>query len=165
MRWDRLFADLEAAADDDALLEREALVDELRDEVWAATPWRELLGGEVELEVLGAGRIAGRVGLVNERLLRVDAGSTEHVVALDAVLGARADARAPAPTSVDARLGWPHVLRRLRDDGDEVRFVRTDGAAWRGTVVRVVDGAVEVSSADRATLLPLRVLAMVSVPR
>lgn len=165
MRWDRLFADLEAAADDEGLLERDALVDELRDEEWSRTPWRELLGGQVEVEVLGAGRLTGAVDLVNERLLRIDAGNLEHVVDLQAVLGARADTRAPALTSVDARLGWPHVLRRLRDDGDEVRVVRTDGTAWRGQVVRVLDGAVEVRSASRTTVLPVRALAVVTIPR
>lgn len=165
MRWDRLFAELEAGADDEALLERESLVAELRDEEWARTPWRELLGGQVEVEVAGAGRLEGTVGLVNERLARIDAGNLEHVVALAAVLGVRTDARAPVLTSVDRRLGWPHVLRALRGEGDEVRLVRTDGAVVRGRVEQVVDGGVLVRSAGRVLLLPLQALAVVSVPR
>lgn len=165
MRWDRLFADLEASADDEALVEREAMVVELRDEEWSRTPWRELLGGQVEVEVRGAGRLVGVVGLVNETLLRIDAGHLEHVVALSAVLGARTDARAPVLTSVDARLGWSHVLRRLRDDGDEVLLVRVDGSSVRARVEHVVDGAVVVSSAERTLLVPLQALAVVTVPR
>lgn len=165
MRWDRLFADLEAAADDDALVEREAMVAELRDEEWSRTPWRELLGGQVEVEVAGAGRLGGTVGLVNERLLRLDAGGLEHVVALAAVLGVRTDGRAPALTSVDARLGWRQVLRRMRDDGDEVVLVRVDGSRVRAQVEQVVDGGVVVRSAGRSLLVPLHALAVVTVPR
>lgn len=165
MRWDRLFADLEAAADDDALVEREAMVAELRDEEWSRTPWRELLGGQVEVEVAGAGRLGGIVGLVNERLLRLDAGGLEHVVALAAVLGVRTDGRAPALTSVDARLGWRQVLRRMRDDGDEVVLVRVDGSRVRAQVEQVVDGGVVVRSAGRSLLVPLHALAVVTVPR
>lgn len=165
MRWDRLFADLEAAVDDDALLEREAMVAELRDEAWSRTPWRELLGGQVEVEVCGAGRLVGTVGLVNERLLRLDAGRLEHVVALAAVLGVRTDGRAPALTSVDARLGWNHVLRQMRDDGDEVLLVRVDGSSVRAQVEQVVDGGVLVRSAERTLLVPLQALAVVTVPR
>jgi hypothetical protein len=165
MRWDRLFADLEAAADDEALLEREALVAELRDEEWSRTPWRALMGGDVELEVQGAGRLAGTVGLVNERLARLDAGPLEHVVALAHVLGVRTEGRAPAPTAVDARLGWPHVLRRLRDDGDEVVLRRTDGTSVRARVDQVVDGGVLVRSAGRGLLVPLPAVAVVTVGR
>jgi len=165
MRWDRLFADLEAAADDDALLEREAMVAELRDETWSRTPWRELLGGQVEVEVSGAGRLSGTVGLVNERLLRLDAGGLEHVVALGAVLGVRTEGRAPTLTSVDARLGWSQVLRQIRADGDEVLVVRVDGSSVRAQVEQVVDGGVLVRSAGRTLLVPLQALAVVTVPR
>lgn len=165
MRWDRLFADLEAAADDEALLEREALVSELADEEWSRVPWRELLGGDVELEVQGVGRLAGTVGLVNERLARLDAGALEHVVALRSVLGVRTTGRAPTPTAVDARLGWPHVLRRLRDDGDEVVLRRVDGSSVRARVDRVVDGAVLVRDAGRVLLVPFGALAVVTVGR
>ena len=165
MRWDRLFAELEAGLDDEALVEREALVAELRDEEFSRTPWRELLGGDVEVEVEGAGRIAGTVGLVNERLVRIDAAGLEHVVALRSVLGVRTDGRAPVLGSVDARLGWPHVLRALRDGGEEVRLVRTDGAVLRARVVQVVDGGVLVVSAERTVLLPLHALAVVTIPR
>lgn len=165
MRWERLFAELEASLDDDALLERDALVADLRDEEWSRTPWRSLLGGHVELELLGAGRLVGEVGFANDRLVRLDAGSVEHVVAIDAVTGARTDGRAPAPSTVDARLGWPHVLRRLRDDGDEVRVVRTDGATLRAQVARVVDGGVVLRTAERDLLVPLRALAVVTLDR
>lgn len=165
MRWDRLFAELEASAADDALVEREAMVSELRDEEWSRTPWRELLGGQVEVEVAGAGRLSGTVGLVNERLLRLDAGGLEHVVALGAVLGVRTDGRAPALTSVDARLGWGRVLRSMRDDGDEVLLVRVDGSSLRARVEHVVDGGVLVRSAERTLLVPLQALAVVTVPR
>lgn len=161
MRWERLFADLEASLDDEALLERDALVHELGDEEWSRTPWRTLLAGHVELDVLGAGRLAGDVGFVNERLVRLDAGPVEHVVSLEAVVGVRTQGRADAGTStVAARLGWPQVLRRARDDGDEVRVVRIDGVVVRARVERLLDGAVVLGGLERDLVVPLRALAV-----
>jgi hypothetical protein len=66
---------------------------------------------------------------------------------------------------VDARLGWPHVLRRLRDDGDEVVLRRTDGTSVRARVDQVVDGGVLVRSAGRGLLVPLPAVAVVTVGR
>lgn len=164
MRWDRLFADLEAAADDDDLLEREALVAELRDEEWARTPWRDLLVGEVELDVAGAGQVAGRVRLVNERLVRVSTPQREHVVALAAVRGVTASGdRAPEPSVVAARLGWSQVLRRLRDDGEPCRVVTTSGAVHDAHVEQVLADAVLLRVGRRSTALPLAVVAVVTI--
>ncbi|MDX6278092.1 MAG: hypothetical protein QOJ72_2220, partial [Nocardioidaceae bacterium] len=41
MRWERLFAELEAQAGDVELQDRDALVEELADGDWAATSWRD----------------------------------------------------------------------------------------------------------------------------
>lgn len=65
MRWERLFAELEAQVGDVEMQDRDALVDELADGAWAETSWRDLLGGHVVLDVLGHGRIEGEVVLVN----------------------------------------------------------------------------------------------------
>lgn len=138
MRWERLFADLEAQADDLALSERDALVEELRDSDWAQTSWRELLGGHVALQVQGLGLVEGRVELVNERLVHVRASHADVVVAVGAVASVLAHERRADPLSrVGDRLGWRIVLRALRDEDERVRLVRPDGATHDGVVVVV----------------------------
>ena len=135
MRWDRLFADLEGQAADIELEERDVLVHELRDGAWAETSWLELVGGQVVLDVAGAGRLAGDVRLVNGRVVHLVAGRTEHVVSVPAVLEVvESGGRAPVPSTVTSRLGWGHVLRAARDDGDRTVLTRTDGVTVVGTV-------------------------------
>ncbi len=145
MRWDRLFAELEGQADDLELEERDALVTELRDGEWAETSWRDLLGGHVVLQVAGLGRVEGEARLVNECVVHLTSERAEHVVAGAAVLEVIAgERRAPAPTAVTSRLGWGHLLRAARDDGDRTLFTRTDGTT--------VDGAVDVVGRDFVTV-------------
>ncbi|MCD9197080.1 hypothetical protein [Aeromicrobium wangtongii] len=140
MRWDRLFQDLEAQASDIERDERDALVAELRDEQWAQTSWRDLAGGTVALEVLGAGRIEGRATLVNERLLQVSGDRVDHVIATRAVLVVHsAQRRADEVGRVGAALGWGQVFRALRDAGEPVTIRLVDGSAREG-VPDVVGG-------------------------
>lgn len=135
MRWDRLFDDLEAQADDLELQERDALVTDLRDEDWAGTSWRELLGGLVALEVLGAGRLDGVVTLVNEQLVQLQGDGVDHVVAAGAVtIVLDAQQRADPATAVGARLGWGRVFRALRETGEDIRVRLVDGTTRDGVV-------------------------------
>ena len=145
MRWDRLFADLEGQAADLELEERDALVSELRDGEWAETSWRDRLGGHVVLQVAGLGRVEGEARLVNEQVVHLASERAEHVVASAAVLEVIAgERRAPAPTTVTSLLGWGHLLRAARDDGDRTIFTRTDGTT--------VDGTVDVVGRDFVTV-------------
>lgn len=135
MRWDRLFEDLEAASSDLARDEADALADDLRDEEWADTSWRDLLGGRVRLEVRGAGQVTGEVASVNETLVRLRAGGVDQLVGVGAVVRVlEHERRADAPSRLDAALGWATALRRLRDDGEPVRVVTDDGASLDGRV-------------------------------
>ena len=43
-----------------------------------------------------------------------------------------------------SRLGWGHVLRAARDDGEQARLTRTDGAS--------IDGVVDVVGRDFVTV-------------
>ena len=152
MRWERLFADLEGQAADLELEERDALVSELRDGEWAETSWRDLAGGHVVLEVNGVGRVEGEATLVNETVVHLASERVDHVVATSAVLEVVAgERRAPDPTRVTARLGWGHVLRAARDDGDRARLTRTDGVAVDGTVDVVGRDFVTMTSASGRT--------------
>ena len=151
VRWDRLFADLEGQAADVELEQRDALVSELRDGAWAETGWRDLVGGHVVLEVAGLGRAEGEARLVNDLVVHLAAGSNDtrgdRVVATAAVLEVvSSERRAPATSAVTSRLGWGHVLRAARDDGDRVIVTRTDGVA--------VEGVVDVVGRDFVTLSP-----------
>lgn len=141
MRWDRLFADLEAEADEIHKAEAEGLAGDLRDEIWATTSWRDLVGGEVVLEVQGVGQVVGEVAAVNAQLVRVRSGPLDHLVACAAVTSVlRSQRRADPPSRIDAALGWSQALRRLRDAGEPVRIVLRDG--------RAVDGVIEVVGTD-----------------
>lgn len=135
VRWDRLFDELEAQAADIERDERDALVDELRDGDWAETSWRDLAGGRVVVEVLGAGRVAGHVTLVNERLVQLSGERVDHVVAVGAVVALHeSERRADDVGRVDAKLGWGHVFRALRAAGEPVAVRLVDGSSRDGTV-------------------------------
>lgn len=164
MRWDRLFDDLEAQADDLELQERDALVTDLRDEDWAGTSWRELLGGRVSLDVLGAGRLEGVVTLVNEQLIQLESEGVDHVVAANAVTEVLASQRrADAVTAVGARLGWGRVFRALRDTGEDVRLRLIDGTASDGVVDVVGRDFVRLrSESGRDHVVTWRTIAVVS---
>ena len=165
MRWDRLFADLEGQAADLELEERDALVSELRDGEWAETSWRDLVGGHVVLEVAGLGRVEGEARLVNEHVVHLTLERAEHVVAgaavLDVIAGGR---RAPAPTAVTSRLGWGHVLRAARDDGDRTILTRMDGTAVDGTIDVVGrDFVTMTTGAGRTRTVPFAALAALTL--
>jgi PAS domain-containing protein len=139
MRWERLFAELEAQMDDVEMQERDALVEELADGDWAATPWRDLLGGRVVLDVQGHGRLDGEVVLVNQRFVQLRGERVDHIVNASAVLAVLSSERRAVETSrVSAGLGWGHVFRALR--ADPVRVRRIDGST--------VDGSIDVVGSD-----------------
>lgn len=164
MRWERLFAELEAQGEDLEREERDVLVEELRDDDWARTSWRDLLGGRVAIEVRGAGRVEGSVVLVNERLLQLSGPSGDHLVATAAVTTVHSSERRGAtPTRVEAALGWRQVLRALRDSGDDVRVRLVDGGLWEGTIDVVGRDFVRLRSpSGRDQVLPLAGIAVVS---
>ncbi|MEV7395672.1 hypothetical protein [Aeromicrobium sp. NPDC092404] len=164
MRWDRLFADLEAQAADLELDERDALVDELRDGEWGQTSWQDLLGGRVVLTVRGADRVEGTVALVNERLVRLRGEALDHVVNAAAVTSVQSsERRADARTAVDDALGWGHVFRALRDAGEDIRIRLVDGSVRDGTVLVVGRDFVRLSAGSgRGQVLPFGAIAVVS---
>lgn len=136
MRWDRLFADLEAQAADLELDERDALVDELRDGDWAQTSWRDLLGGRVSLALCNGDRLEGTVTHVNADIIQLNGETVGHVVSTAAVVGVLAsERRADAPTAVTEALGWRHVFRAVRDAGDPIGVRLVDGTSREAHVV------------------------------
>lgn len=167
MRWDRLFDDLEAQLADLELQERDVLVGDLSDGDWAETSWRDLLGGRVVLEVQGAGRLEGVVGLVNQQIIQLRGDGVDHVVSAEAVTVLHsAQRRADSVTEVAARLGWGYVLRTLRDAGEEVRIRLVDTTARDGMVDVVGQDFVRLrTESGRDQIIAWRAIAVVSARR
>ena len=164
MRWERLFNEIEAQSGDLEMQERDALVEELRDGEWADTSWRSLMGGDVVLDVVGLGRLEGSAVLVNKQIIQLRGERVEHVVSADAVAAViAAGRRSDQPSVVSAALGWGHVFRALRAEGQPVRVRTVTGSTIDGTIDVVGADFVRVhedSGHDQS--VPFAALAMVS---
>lgn len=161
MRWDDLFADLEAQA---ALLAQRERADEVgersRIEVGrlaAIDRLRPAEGAIVSVTVLGGERIDGilrRVGaqwlLIEERVGR------EAVVALSAVLTVAGLSRWSADSSgvgaVESRLGLASALRGMARDRASVRVHLVDSHELDGTIDRVGSDYFELARHARGEL-------------
>jgi len=150
-----LFGEIEAAASDAVLDERDAMADDLRDEAWAERSWAESLAGEVVLGVLGVGDVRGRVSAVADDFVALVCGEDEVLVARRAVLTASGDRGAPGRI----RHGWAAMLRAARDDGELVRVTRLDGVTVQGRVTAVARDAMLLATV-RETFIPWRAVAV-----
>jgi hypothetical protein len=146
VRWDGLFADLEAQALALAVAERNAEIDErTRAEAGLlniADRLRPSIGASIGVRCAGGLHLSGRVRLVgSEWLLLVEGSGREAVVATAAIwsvagLG-RLSATADSIGLVETRLGMRHVLRGIVRDRSVVRLHLRDGVILDGTVDRV----------------------------
>ena len=155
MRWDELFADLEAHAAALARAERAGEVDErTRGEVGALAlvdRVRAAVGAPVRVQVLGGLTVSGTVSRVGSDWLLVDEqGGREAVVVLARVLRVRGLVRYSAvPDSmgvVESRLGLRHVLRGIARDRSMTRLHLVDGSVLDATPDRVGADFVEVAT-------------------
>jgi hypothetical protein len=146
MRWDALFADLEAQAEALERAERAAEVDErARIEVGALgllERLRPAVGAGVRLQCAGALTLSGVLTRVGPTWLLLDeAAGREVLVALAAVQGVSGLSRlSAAPDSmpiVESRLGLAHILRGVARDRSPVRICRVDGSVLDATIDRV----------------------------
>ena len=184
VRWDDLFTDLDVEADGLAQRERDAeIAERTRIELAALTVLDRLAAGtgtQVRLDVLGVGRLTGRLLRTAPQWLMLDAGGRSGwVVAVAAVTGieglSAAAAPAAAPLSATTTpAGWASIFRTLSRDRDVVSVLRLDGSVVRGMPVRVGRDFVEIwwrdedaatgeRAAPRHTLVPYLALAAVSV--
>jgi len=142
MRWEALFADMEAqldaaqaadlAAEVADLTRAERATVELRDRLRAAQ------GADVVILVMGGGTVAGELLEVAAQWALVGEGMRRALVPLGAVVAVRGLAvrSAPATGEVARRLGLGSALRALARDRATVR-VTTDGAELAGRIERV----------------------------
>ena len=146
MRWQQLFADLEARFEaEQEAAERSETSSRSRHEIGSlrlVDRLRGALGSPVVLQCRGAGQVSGTLGDVGvDWLLLVDAQGRDCLVASSAVravsgLGRRTAAPEDAGP-VRGRLDLRRALRGLARDRAAVQFVLDDGTALHGTVDRV----------------------------
>jgi hypothetical protein len=163
MRWQQLFADLQAQFEaEEAAAEQAESASRTRAEVGAlaiADRLRGALGFPLVLGCRGAGPVAGVLVEVGaDWLLVEDDGARQTLVALAAVrsvagLGRRTAVAEPAGP-VRARLDLRRALRGLARDRSAVQIVLDDGGVLSGTLDRV--GADYVELAEHPADLPRR---------
>jgi hypothetical protein len=146
MRWDGLFADLEAQASALSIAERGA---EIEDRTRYETGQLALIdrlrpatGTELRLRCLGGVVVRGLLRRAHpEWLLLDEAAGREALVPVAAVCSfaglGRTATPAAASSVLDARLGLRHALRLLARDRSNLRVHLVDAAVLDGTLDRV----------------------------
>lgn len=149
MRWENLFADMEAqlAAAEQQALESEA-AEQARAEyaqVDVADRLRARSGTPVRLLLPGAVPVEGRVRTIGRGWVALADGGTEHLVPLGAVVWWESLGRGWVPEGdpVTRRLGLSHALRALARGRSPVR-IRLAGGGAPGTL----DGTIDAVGAD-----------------
>jgi len=146
IRWDALFADLDAQAEALEHAERAAEVeDRTRREIGASTALDRLrmaLGTPLRLRAAGAFALSGTLCRVGPGwMLLEEGGGREAVVALDALLtvsGLSRLAGVPATAgAVVSKIGLRHVLRGIARDRSSVLLHLSDASVLAATIDRV----------------------------
>lgn len=155
MRWDQLFADLEAQAYAASTRERAAQVDErARAELARVTMADRLVpsvGTVLTVHCDGDVRVVGTVARVGRDWLLLDEGSgREAVLNLASVLTVaglgRAAAAAGTTSAVESRLALRSVLRAVARDRSSVRVHLVDASTIEGTIDRVGADFIELAA-------------------
>ena len=163
MRWERLFADLEAQfaaqAPEDDTAEAASRARYEHGRVLLSDRLRGARGWPVTLSCRGAGELTGRLADVGvDWLLLTDALGREVLVASGAIraVGGLGAATAPSGESaaVTRRLDLRRALRGLARDRAPVQCLLDDGSVLTGTVDRV--GADFLELAEHPLDLPRR---------
>jgi hypothetical protein len=146
MRWQQLFADLQAQFDEEeAAAERGESASRARAEIGAVRLVQRLrgaLGTRVSLTCRGAGQVGGVLADVGANwLLLEDDGGRQYLIAssaVRAVAGLGRGTAAPEPDGqVRVRMDLRRVLRGLARDRATVQCLLDDGSVLTGTVDRV----------------------------
>jgi hypothetical protein len=152
MRWDALFADLEAQAEALATAERDAEVDELvrleASRLRLLDRLRPAVGAVIKLRCLGGLVVSGNLSRVGADWLLVDeGGGREAIVATSALVSIAGQGRlsGSADSQLEAKLGIGHALRGVARDRSVLRACLTDASVIDGTVDRVGLDFVEIA--------------------
>ncbi len=154
MRWDELFADLEAQFDESDAADLAAEVtDRSRRELSLlrlVDRLRPVIGQPLTLRLLGVGVIDGQLSALGpDWLLLAEVGGREALVCAEAVLwiaGLAAQTAVPhGEGQVAARLDLAYALRGIVRDRSGVALTLIDGSTAAGTLDRVGADFVEVA--------------------
>jgi hypothetical protein len=168
MRWQQLFADLQAQFDEEeAAAERGESASRARAEIGAVQLVQRLrgaLGSRLSLTCRGAGQIGGVLAHVGaDWLLLEDDGGRQYLVASSAVRAVAGLGRGTAAAEPEGRVRMDlrRALRGLARDRAAVQVVLDDGGVLTGTVDRV--GADYVELAEHPADQPRRAEAVQGV--
>jgi hypothetical protein len=156
VRWQQLFADLEARFEaEQVAVERAETASRTRHEIGGLRFVDRLggaLGSPVVLLCRGAGQVPGALIEVGADWLLLDDDGREVLVATAAVRAVSGLGRSTAPVRetgvVESRLDLRRALRGLARDRATVQVVLDDGTALHGTIDRV--GADHLELAEHA---------------
>jgi small nuclear ribonucleoprotein (snRNP)-like protein len=146
MRWDELFADLNAQVGARQIAERSAEIEDRTryefGQLALVDRLRSAIGGQVRIRCAGGVTMAGRLVRVQpEWLLLIEPAGREALVAVTAVRSVGGlgpwSAAAGGQSAVDARLGLRYALRTVARDRSAVRIHLRDGEALDGTLDRI----------------------------
>jgi hypothetical protein len=152
MRWEDLFADLEAQAAALGVAERAAEVAELTrleaSRLDLASRLRPAVGASITVRCLGATVLSGRLAGVGTGWLLLDEGAGREALLATATLTSVAGLgrlSGAGGTAVDARLGIGQLLRGMARDRSVLRVHLTDSSVLDGTLDRVGADHVELA--------------------
>jgi hypothetical protein len=146
MRWDELFADLDAQLEARQIAERSVEIEDRTryefGQLTLADRLRSAIGGQVRIRCAGGVTMGGRLDRVHpEWLLLIEPTGREALVAATAVrsIGGLGpwSAAAGAQSPVEARLGLRYALRTIARDRSAVRLHLRDCDPLDGTLDRV----------------------------
>ena len=165
MRWEKLFAEIEAQSGDVARAERDAEILDRTEGEWAATSWRDRLApGPISLRVAGLGRIDGSLARITGAWLLLQTDAYEVIVNPDWVSAVSTSASRAKPLSaLERRMTWVHAIRMLQREGARIHVVRADGSSVDGTARLAGKDFVEIKT-DQSTdeMVPYSMLAAIS---
>ena len=148
MRWDRLFADLEAEGAELAAQDRDAEIAERTRAALSEVHWLERVrgatGAAATLVLGGDARVTGTVRYAGPDWVLVDAGSDDVLVPAAAVIGVEGVGSLAPPDADRVPLTWTAAWRSLSRDRAEVLVRRSDGKQVRGMVDRIGADFVEL---------------------
>jgi len=165
MRWEKLFAEIEAHAGDLARVERDAEIQDRTEGEWAATSWRDRLApGPISLRVAGLGRLDGNLTRITGAWLLLQTDHYEVIVNPAWVTAVSPSATGAKQLSVlEQRMTWVHAIRMLQREGSRIHVVRVDGSSVNGTVRLAGKDFVEIQTDQRtAEMVPYAMLAAIS---
>ncbi|WP_156251926.1 hypothetical protein [Pseudactinotalea terrae] len=166
MRWDSLFADLQAQWEAELRADDDAEIRDLAEAEAAGTRFADRLrarrGAPLSVRLADGSDRVGMVSDVAHEWVLLAEGERRHLVPVSAIaLAWPLGGAAPAPGPIERGLGLGHVLRGLAGEGQDV-VVSTRGGDYAGLLVRVGADHVDVAAATGILTIPWPALLSVS---